>query len=53
MNWQKGQKQSNKNFRHRELTIEVIMDCRKIVANKFRTRLGFKQYDAIFTKDKT
>ena len=26
------------------------MDCRKTLAHKFRTRLGFKQYDAILTK---
>ena len=26
------------------------MDCRKTMAHKFRTRLGFKQDDAILTK---
>ena len=27
------------------------MDCRVIAAHKFRTRLGFKQYDVILTKE--
>ena len=27
------------------------MDCRKTSAHKFRTRLGFKQYDVILTKE--
>ena len=26
------------------------MDCRNALAHKFKTRLGFKQYDVILTK---
>ena len=29
------------------------MDCRTTVAHKFRTRLGFKQYDVILTKEQS
>ena len=29
------------------------MDCRTTAAHKFRTRLGFKQYDVILTKKQT
>ena len=29
------------------------MDCRTTLAHKFRTRLGFKQYDAILTKEQS
>ena len=29
------------------------MDCRKTSAQKFRTRLGFKQYDIILTKEQS
>ena len=29
------------------------MDCRTTSAHKFRTRLGFKQYDVIFTKEQS
>ena len=27
------------------------MDCRTVSAHKFRTRLGFKQYDVILTQE--
>ena len=37
----------------KELTIKVIMDCRTTVALKFRTRLRFKQYDVILTKEQS
>ena len=29
------------------------MDCRITSAHKFRTKLGFKQYDVILTKDQS
>ena len=29
------------------------MDCRTVSAHKFRTRLGFKQYDVILTKEQS
>ena len=29
------------------------MDCRTTSAHKFRTRLGFKQYDVILTKEQS
>ena len=29
------------------------MDCRTTSAHKFRTKLGFKQYDVIFTKEES
>ena len=29
------------------------MDCRTTLAHKFRTRLGFKQYDFILTKEQS
>ena len=29
------------------------MDCRTAAAYKFRTRLGFKQYDVILTKEQS
>ena len=34
-----------------ELTIKIIMDWRTVAAHNFRTRLGFKQYDVILTKE--
>ena len=35
------------------MSIKVIMDCRTTSAHKFRTRLGFKQYDVIITKEQS
>ena len=29
------------------------MDCRTTAVSKFRTRLGFKQYDLILTKEES
>ena len=31
----------------KKLAIKVVMDCKRTSARKFRSRLGFKQYDAI------
>ena len=36
-----------------KLAIKVIVDCRTTMACRFRTRLGFKQYDVILTKEKS
>ena len=35
------------------LAIRIIMDCRTISGHIFRTRLEFKQYDVILTKEKS
>ena len=45
-------KQCNRIFIDAKLAIKVIMDCRTTFkTRKFRTRLGFKQYDGILTKE--
>ena len=31
----------------------MLKDCRTISAHKFRTRLGFKQYDVILTEEQS
>ena len=31
--------------------MKVLMDCTRTLAHKCRTRLGFKQYDIILTKE--
>ena len=46
-------KQCNRIFIDEKLAIKVIMDCRKTPAHKFRTRLRFKQYDVILTKEQS
>ena len=46
----KSGKQYNMIFIDEKLAVKVIMDCRKTSVHKFRTRLGFKQYDGILTK---
>ena len=46
-------KQPNRIFIHKQLTNKAIMDCRAIAAHKFRTRLGFKQYVVILTKEQS
>ena len=38
---------------HKQLATKVIMDCRKTAAHKFRTRLGFKQFDVTLTKEQS
>ena len=37
----------------KELAIKVIMDCKTRAVHKFQTILGFKQYNAILTKEQT
>ena len=46
----KPEKQLNRFFLLKRLSIKVIMGCRRPAAYKFRTRLEFKQYDVILTK---
>ena len=46
-------KQVNKIFIDKRLATKVIMDCRTTLAHRFRTRLGFKQYDVILTKQQS
>ena len=40
-------KQPNRIFINKESMIKLIIDCRTMAVHKFRTRLGFKQYDVI------
>ena len=42
-------KQPNRIFINKESIIKVIIDCRTMAVHKFRTILGFKQYDVILT----
>ena len=44
-------KQINRISIDKKLAIQVIMDCRTTSAHKFRTRLAFKQYHVILTKE--
>ena len=44
-------KQIDKTSIDEKSAIKVIMDCRTTLAHKFRTRLGFKQYNFILTKE--
>ena len=46
-----SKKQYNRILIDEKLAIKVIMDCKTTSAHKFRTRLGFKQYDVILTKE--
>ena len=36
-------------FIQKELALKEIISCRTIAAHKFRTTLGFKQYDVVLT----
>ena len=47
----KPKKQPNRIFIDKKLATKVIMDGRTTAVHKFRTRLGFKQYDVILTKE--
>ena len=46
-------KQVNRIFINGKLAIKLIMDFTTTSANKFRTRLGFKQYDVLLTKEQS
>ena len=50
---EEAQNYVNRIFIDEKLAIKVIMDCRTTMAHKFTTRLGFKQYDVIFTKEQS
>ena len=41
----KNKKQCSITFIDKKLAVKTFMDCRTTSAHKFRTRLGFKQYD--------
>ena len=43
----------NRTFINEKLVVKIIMDCRTTSAPKFGTRLGFKQYDVILTKEQS
>ena len=47
------EKQVNGMFIDENLAIKVIMDCRITSAHKFKTRLGFKKYGVILTKEQS
>ena len=49
----KSRKQCSRIFIDNKLAIRVIMDCRKTSAHKFRTRIGFKQFDVILIKEQS
>ena len=40
-------------FNKQKLAVKVIMDCRTTSAYKFRTKLGFKQYHIILSKEQS
>ena len=44
-------KQVKRIFIDEKLAIKVIMDCGTTMTHKFRTRLGFKQFDVILAKE--
>ena len=48
-----NQKKFHAIFILKKLATKIIMDCKTIAAHKFRTRLGFKQYNVILTKEKS
>ena len=45
--------QCNRIFIDEKLPIKIVIDCRTTSAHKFRTRLEFKQYDVIITKEQS
>ena len=46
-------KQCNRIFKDERLTVNVIMDYKTTSSHKFRSRLGFKHYDVILTKQQS
>ena len=48
---EESKKQVNRIFIEERLAIKVIMNCTTKSAHKFRTRLGFKQFDVILRKE--
>ena len=49
----RGKSQSTRIFIREDLGIQVIMDCRKVQAVKFRKELGFNQHDPIMTQEQS
>ena len=49
----KSKNQVNINFIDEKLAITVIMDCRTTSAHVSKTRLEFKKYDVIVTKEQS
>ena len=45
--------QPNRIFIDKELITKVIIDCRTIGSQTFRTTLGFKQHNVILTKEQS
>ena len=45
--------QCNRIFIDEKLPIKIVIDCRTTSTHKFRTRLEFKQYDVIITKEQS
>ena len=46
-------RQPNRIFIDKESILKVILDCRTAALRKFRTRLGFKQYDVILNEEQS
>ena len=44
-------KECDRCFIDKKLALRVIVDCRKSLTHKFRTRLGFQKYDVLLTKE--
>ena len=44
-------KQPCRRFLREDFAVQIIMDCRTIIAVNFKTRLGFKQHDPMMTKE--
>ena len=45
--------QPRRKFIREDFGIQIIMDCRTVVAVAFRSKLGFKQYDPIMTQEQS
>ena len=50
---QEQKKQCNRIFIDEKLAVKVILDCTATSFHKLRTRLGFKQHNAILTKEQS
>ena len=49
----KPKKITHINFIHKELAVKIITDCGTAAAHTFKTKLRFKQYDDILTKEQS
>ena len=50
---QEQKKQCNRIFIDEKLAVKVILDCTTTSFHKLRTKLGFKQYNIILTKEQS